>query len=89
MTAELSFEYEGRSVAEKTPSRGIYDPSTRRFVRRDKAFEKAAVEQMQEAGIRFTAGSWAGNAEWTLTPNKLPRVVRASDRVGLAGLCGR
>jgi hypothetical protein len=39
--------------------------------------EKAAVEQMQEAGIRFAAGAWPGGGEWTLTPNKLPRVVRA------------
>ena len=77
MTAELSFEYEGCSVAEKTPSRGIYDSSMRRFIRRDGAVEKSAVEQMQEAGIRFTAGSWPGNGEWSLTPNKLPRVVRA------------
>ncbi len=77
MTAELSFEYEGHSVAEKTASRGIYDSSARRFIRRDGGLEKAAVEQMQEAGIRFTAGTWAGGEEWTLTPNKLPRVVRA------------
>jgi hypothetical protein len=77
MTAELSFEYDGRSVAERTLSRGIYDASARRFIRRDSLLEKAAVEQMQEAGIRFTAGSWAGNSEWTLTPNKLPRIVRA------------
>jgi len=77
MTAELSFEYEGHSVAEKTASRGIYDSSARRFIRRDSVLEKAAVEQMQEAGIRSIAGSWAGDTEWTLTPNKLPRVVRA------------
>jgi superfamily II DNA or RNA helicase len=76
MIAELSFDYEDRSVAEKTPSRGIYDPSTRRFLRRDGALEKAAVEQMQEAGIRFAAGSWPGGGEWTLTPNRLPQAVR-------------
>ena len=77
LTAELSFEYEGHSVAEKAPPRGIYDASTRRFVRRDKEFEKSAVEQMQQAGIRFTGGSWPANAAWTLSPNKLPQVVRA------------
>ena len=76
MTAELSFEYEGHSVAEKTPSRGIYDASARRFIRRDGVLEKTAIEQMQEAGIRLNAGSWTGNAEWTLTPSKLPRAVR-------------
>jgi hypothetical protein len=82
MTAELSFDYEGRSVAEKTPSRGIYDASARRFLRRDSRLENAAVEQMQEAGIRFSAGSWGGNSEWSLTPNKLPRVVRALAELG-------
>ncbi len=76
MTAELSFEYEDRSVAEKTASRGIYDPSSRRFLRRDDALEKAAAEQMQAAGIRFTAGAWLAGGGWTLTPNKLPQVVR-------------
>jgi hypothetical protein len=82
MTAELSFEYEGRSVAEKTPSQGIYDASARRFIRRDSVLEKAAVEQMQEAGIRFVAGSWPGGEEWTLTPKKLPQVVRALAELG-------
>jgi superfamily II DNA or RNA helicase len=82
MTAELSFEYEGRSVEEKPKSRGIYDPSTRRFLRRDAAMEKAAVEQMQEAGIRFVAGSWPGGEEWTLTPKKLPQVVRFLAELG-------
>jgi len=82
MTAELSFEYEGRSVGEKPKSRGIYDPSTRRFLRRDAAMEKSAVEQMQEAGIRFVAGSWPGGEEWTLTPKKLPQVVRALAELG-------
>src|SRR6185437_5100421 len=32
--------------------------------------------------IRFVAGSWAGNSEWTLTPNKLPRVVRTLTESG-------
>jgi SNF2-related domain/Helicase conserved C-terminal domain/SWIM zinc finger len=82
MTAELSFEYEGHSVAEKTPSRGIYDAAARRFIRRDGVLEKAAIEQMQEAGIRFTAGSWTGNEEWTLTPSKLPRAVRTLAELG-------
>jgi superfamily II DNA or RNA helicase len=82
MTAELSFEYEGHSVAEKGPPRGIYDASTRRFMRRDKAFEVSAVEQMQQAGIRFTGGSWAANAAWTLTPNKLPQVARSLSESG-------
>jgi SNF2-related domain/Helicase conserved C-terminal domain/SWIM zinc finger len=81
MTAELFFEYEDCSVAEKTKSRGIYDPSTRRFIRRDGALEKAATEQMQEAGIRF-AGAWPGGGEWTLTPNKLPQVVHALAELG-------
>jgi superfamily II DNA or RNA helicase len=82
MTAVLSFEYEGSSVKEKTKSRGIYNPSTHRFLLRDGAAEKAAVEQMQEAGIRFVAGAWPGGEEWTLTPKKLPQTVRALTESG-------
>jgi len=62
---------------EKTQSRGIYDSSTRQFIRRDEPLERSAVEQMQEAGIRSVAGAWGGDREWTLTPSKLPQVVRA------------
>jgi superfamily II DNA or RNA helicase len=76
MNAELSFEYEGRSVAEKTRSQGIYDASTRRFIRRDDVAEKAAAEQLLEVGLRFGT-TWDGHGEWSLIPNKLPRVVRA------------
>ena len=76
MTAELSFEYEGHSVMEGSSSRGIYDSPTRQFIRRDGVLEKAAVEQMQEAGVRSVAGTSGRDRDWTLTPGKLPQVAR-------------
>ncbi len=81
ITAELCFEYEGRNVAGKTPSRGIFDASTRRFFRRDGALEMAAAQQLQEVGLRVGT-TWDGRGEWSLTPNKLPRVVRALTESG-------
>ena len=88
MTAELSFEYEGHSVAEKTPSRGIYDASARRFIQRDSVLEKAAIEQMQEAGIRFAADVARERRVDPYAEQAAAGRAR-SDGVGLAGHCGR
>jgi hypothetical protein len=71
LKAVLSFEYGNRSVKQGDLSRGIYDASTRRFLRRDTEVEKAALAQLTELGLR-----WDQNTGWEVTPGKLPRVVR-------------
>jgi superfamily II DNA or RNA helicase len=73
---ELTFDYEGRSVAEDTASQGFFDASTRRYLRRDRVAEKSASTLLFDLGLRFVPGSWNSEAGWNLAPAKLPRVVR-------------
>jgi len=76
MSAELTFVYEGLSVAERPETQGIFDAATRRFFRRDAVAEKAATALLGELGLRSTAMVWNTESEWRLTPAKLPKVVR-------------
>jgi superfamily II DNA or RNA helicase len=77
LKAELSFDYEGQSVPEKTPGQGFYQASARRFVRRDLEAEKAATPLLCELGLQSLSPGWKSEAIWNLPPAKLPRVVRA------------
>ncbi|MHB2007255.1 MAG: hypothetical protein ACYCOX_04330, partial [Acidobacteriaceae bacterium] len=77
LKAELSFEYEGRLVPEKTMAQGSYDASTRRLVRRDGAAEKAACELLDEIGVKYPASTWGRELARELAPTKLPRIVRS------------
>jgi superfamily II DNA or RNA helicase len=82
MKADLSFDYEGREVLEKDASRGIYEPSKRRFILRDAAGEQAASQRLSELGMRFSAGGWNQEPGWSFIPAKLPRIVRSLVEAG-------
>ncbi len=77
LRAELSFEYDGRSISANSAARGIYEASTQRFYYRDVAGEKAAWTKLSELNLRFVEAGWNHDAGWELAPTKLPRVVRA------------
>ncbi len=77
MSAELSFDYEGRLVAEREPASGIFLASSRRFLRRDTATESAAAAELIGQGMRFTPAQFGREAAWTVPVNRIPRVVRA------------
>ena len=77
LRAELSFEYEGRSISANSAARGIYEASTQRFYCRDVAVEKTAWTKLSELNLRFVEAGWNRDAGWELAPTKLPRVVRA------------
>ncbi len=77
LLAELSFDYEGRTVLETSTASGIYEASRRRFILRDRETEKAAAAQLRELGLRFAPGGWSQKAGWDLVPAKLPRVALA------------
>jgi hypothetical protein len=76
LQARVSFDYEGVPALATTAGRGIYEASTRRFIRRDMEREKAATAQLYELGLRPPNPSWH-EEQWTLAPTKLPRVARA------------
>src|ERR1019366_3418133 len=83
LSAELSFDYEGRLLPalDKTP--GFYDSASRRFVRRDTAAEQAASNLLHEVGVKFRPATYyQPEPEWDLAPSKLPRVVRGLMEAG-------
>jgi len=76
MRALLTFDYDGRTVAENAPSRGFFDAEAARFLRRDLNTEKAATVLLAAVGMRPMAATWQDEAGWELAPAKLPRMVR-------------
>jgi SNF2 family DNA or RNA helicase len=73
---ELSFDYDGEIVAHKRSGRGIYQKERRRLVLRDVGFEAAAEQQLKQLGFRRPYWT-AADAEFELSPGRLPKAVRA------------
>lgn len=82
LQATVSFDYEGVTALATAAGRGIYEASTRRFIRRDVEREKAALAQLSELGLRLSIGGWHEEAGWSLAPTKLPRIARALAEAG-------
>ena len=76
--AELSFDYEGRAVDAAEATRGFFDPSSKRLLRRDTAFENAAAALLTDLGMKFRAGTYDDRSRrWEMASSKLPRALRA------------
>lgn len=83
LRAELSFDYDGRSVWALEPARGWYEAAGHRFLRRDAEAEHAAAELLGELGVKFRGPTpWEPEAAWDMAPTKLPRIVRALVEAG-------
>jgi len=77
LEATVAFDYDGVTVLATSTTRGIYEASTRRFIRRDAEREKAATEQLVALDMRPQGEGWREVAGWTLAPTKLPKVACA------------
>jgi superfamily II DNA or RNA helicase len=83
LRAELSFAYLDRTFSESDPAPGWFDLSTRRFVRRDPATERAARSLLEQFGFKFRIPNyWDRNGIWELAPRKLPSAVRSVVELG-------
>ena len=77
LTAEISFEYEGRMVPALEKTRGFFDAGRRRFVHRDAAAEQAATALLTEVGLKWRAATYyEPEPAWELPASKLPRAAR-------------
>jgi superfamily II DNA or RNA helicase len=77
LRAELSFDYGGRRVLDWDRARGIFEPETRVYIRRDVSAEKSAAGELERLGVKFCpADYWNPEPKWELVPAKLPRTVR-------------
>ena len=76
LVGELSFDYDGEIVAYQRSGRGIYQKARRRLVRRDLESEIAAEQRLKQLGFRRPYWT-AADADFELSPDRLPKVVRA------------
>jgi superfamily II DNA or RNA helicase len=83
LQAELSFAYDDRIVSEYDPARGVFDGTSRRFLRRDFGAEAAANALLDQLGVkRGQASYWEPEPARGLAASKLPRVVRSLVEAG-------
>jgi len=76
--AEVSFDYDGRRVADALKGRGMYDPAKRRFVVRDRQAEADAKAFLYQLGMEDLPADYRGEAAaLRLAPKKLPAVAHA------------
>jgi superfamily II DNA or RNA helicase len=76
--AELSFAYEGRKFSAFDPKRGFFEITSRRFIARDYAAERAAAALLHQLGVKLRQPrDWEPTPDLELAPSKLPRVVRS------------
>ncbi len=83
LQAELLFDYEGRSIAAVSASRGFYDATARQFIPRDTQAEAAAHGLLLELGVKLVPPSYyEPEPAWQVPPKKLPSLVRALTEAG-------
>ena len=83
LRADLSFDYQGREVAQEEKAKGWYEPDGRRFFRRDMEAEKSAASVLTELGIKFQDPTyWDRKRAWDIAPTKLPRIVHTLVEAG-------
>jgi superfamily II DNA or RNA helicase len=77
LSAEASFDYEGRRIPAASPVRGRFDATGRRFLRRDFDAEAARMEDLKRAGVRWVVDYYNKDGCWELYASKMPVIVRA------------
>jgi superfamily II DNA or RNA helicase len=84
MPAEVSFSYDGQVVPAGGIGGGIYDPQTRRLLRREAQAEAAARRRLRELGFREPGRSrWeAPDFDLQISPRRLPKAVKELTREG-------
>ena len=71
---KLSFDYEGHTIADEDPGRGVLMAEPRRFLLRDRAVEQQAYETVWNLGFRETRSY--GRVLREVAPRNLPRAAR-------------
>ena len=80
LAAQLSFDYDGATVLHQQSGDGIYLKERRRFVSRDAGAEEQARARLRQLGFR--KGYEFDRADLELSPDQLPKVVRALTQEG-------
>jgi superfamily II DNA or RNA helicase len=80
LLGKLSFDYEGEMVQHDQEGSGIFQKERRRLIRRDLEAEIAAEKRLIQLGFR--SGYSSKDSELGLSPDQLPKVVRALTKEG-------
>jgi hypothetical protein len=76
LIGELSFEYDGHVVPERSPARSVFEPDKRRLLLRDPAAERSFVARLEEVGFHRRTDYRQGETLELLARN-LPKAARA------------
>jgi hypothetical protein len=80
LLGKLSFDYEGELVQHDQEGSGIFQKERRRLIRRDLEAEIAAEKRLIQLGFR--SGYSSKNSDLGLSPDQLPKAVRALTNEG-------
>lgn len=58
MNAELAFDYDGHAIPQNYAPQGIFEPATRRYLRRNPAQEETASALLYDLGLRVVSLVW-------------------------------
>jgi superfamily II DNA or RNA helicase len=75
LQASVHFDYNGNFIKQSDTSRGFFESQNRLFILRDKAFEQAASERLNNLGLRLI-NTYQSNGELEFASSKLPKVAR-------------
>jgi hypothetical protein len=83
MQGQLLFDYAGVALPFQGHFRGVYQPETNRYLRRNTALEQNAIRTLADLGLK-QGQPYYGRTEpwWEVAPKKLPGVVRELVRAG-------
>jgi superfamily II DNA or RNA helicase len=76
IAGELSFNYEGKTVVRDDKRNAIFDPQTKRVIRRDLENEKGSIARLTELGFKRQAAYGSSGPEALITAKKVPSIVR-------------
>ncbi|MBI1792100.1 MAG: DEAD/DEAH box helicase [Acidobacteria bacterium] len=83
LRGQVSFDYDGRMIPHDRYTRGLYDPSRRRYLERDHAAESAMLGRLVDLGLKWTPPTYGESGpRWELSAKRLPSVVRDLMREG-------
>jgi hypothetical protein len=75
LQATICFNYDGRLIPQSETSRGFFQVQDRAFILRDKAFEAAAGERLNQLGLR-PINSYQPTADLEFAANRLAKIAR-------------
>jgi superfamily II DNA or RNA helicase len=83
MQGNLLFDYDGEALPYDAHFRGLHQPEQKRYLRRNTAAEQAAIQVLNDLGVKQAQERYGQSRPWwEVAPKKLPAVVRELVKAG-------